>query len=129
MDTCGLQVTKRKRLISSQAFIKQKIKPDGTEDKTKARIVGGGHQQDRTLYPDSNSPTASITSIFVETSVSAKRKKKVVSLDIGSAYLNSFQLNTVYMNLDKELSKIIVEMYPEYKQYVDPITEKNNCPT
>jgi hypothetical protein len=28
------------------------------------------------------------------------------------------------MYLDKELSKIIVEMYPEYKQYVDPITGK-----
>jgi hypothetical protein len=32
VDYKSMTKKKRKRLISSQAFIKQKIKPDGTED-------------------------------------------------------------------------------------------------
>ena len=120
IDFRSMSKSKRKRLISSQAFIKQKMKPDGTEDKTKARIVAGGHQQDRELYPNSSSPTASMTSIFIETAIAAKKKQTVVSLDVGSAYLNSIQTNVIYMSLDKELSKIVVELYPDYEQYVDP---------
>ena len=112
----------KKRLISSLAFIKEKTKPDGTVDKMKARLVGGGHTQDRVLYPDSSSPTASITNVFIESAIAAKRKKKKTSLDIGSAYLNSDQKNLIYMFLDRYLSEILVEMYPEYAEFVDPIT-------
>jgi hypothetical protein len=44
-----LPVDQRSRVIRSKMFLKQKLHPDGTPDKYKARLVAGGDQQDKEL--------------------------------------------------------------------------------
>eukprot|EP01037_Dinobryon_pediforme_P023086 gene23086-24436_t len=39
-----------KRIIPCSLFLKEKLFPDGTFEKLKARLVAGGHRQDPTLY-------------------------------------------------------------------------------
>ena len=57
----------RHSTISSSMFLKEKFTADGKFDKLRARLVAGGHQQDRSVYSDSetSSPTVSITSLFL----------------------------------------------------------------
>jgi hypothetical protein len=86
----SLSPAERKKTISSQMFLKQKFKPDGTADKVKARLVAGGHLQDEPLYSNTASPTVETPHIFLE----AKNQKKVATLDIGSAYLNALATNS-----------------------------------
>jgi hypothetical protein len=49
----------KKKAIRSFMFLKEKYLPNGTFERLKARLVGGGHMQDRTdvLYDDVSSPT------------------------------------------------------------------------
>jgi hypothetical protein len=48
----GMSRAVRKRILPSKMFIKEKFLPDGAFDKLKARLVAGGHRQDRALYKD-----------------------------------------------------------------------------
>ena len=41
--------TQFKAIIGSKMFVKEKMNPDGTIDKIKARLVGKGDQQDHPL--------------------------------------------------------------------------------
>jgi len=61
--------------------------------------------QDRSLWPDLSSPTAATTSIFMIAALAAKERRHVVTMDIGSAYLNAdMEGREVYMKLDKTCS-------------------------
>ena len=110
-----------KKIIPSFAFIKQKYKADGTKDKCKARLVAGGHRQDRTLYPEYSSPTVSIEHLFIESVIAANNGFIVESLDVGSAYLNAdMEGEEIFMKLNKILSDILCQICPEYEIYRDP---------
>jgi hypothetical protein len=77
------------QIIRSHMFLKEKFLADGTFDKLKARLVAGGDMQDRNLYDDVSSPTASITSLLMVAAIAAREKRHVYTLDIGGAYLNA----------------------------------------
>ena len=47
-----------RRAITSRMFLKNKYRVDGTFEKIKARLVAGGHLQDRDIYSNGGSPTA-----------------------------------------------------------------------
>ena len=47
-----------RRAITSRMFLKNKYRADGTFEKIKARLVAGGHLQDRDIYSNGGSPTA-----------------------------------------------------------------------
>ena len=47
--------------------------------------MAGGDQQDRALYEDVSSPTASITVIFIVLIIAASEHKHVVTIDIAGA--------------------------------------------
>ena len=49
-------VDQQKRIVSIKLFLKNKYYADGAFEKVKARLVAGGHLQDRN---DGGSPTAS----------------------------------------------------------------------
>jgi hypothetical protein len=99
------QITSR---IRSLMFLKEKFNAQGTFEKLKARLVAGGHMQDRDLYFDISSPTASMAAILMVAALAAKEGRFVVCLDIGGAYLNA-ELNEheVFMLLDSVLSGIL----------------------
>ena len=109
-------------IIPSKMFLREKFLPDGMFDKLKARLVGGGHFQDRNLYPDTSSPTPKIENIFTIAALAAQEKRKVTTLDIGSAYLNASmdeEDRPVYMKLNKQISELVCEVDPNFKEYKD----------
>jgi hypothetical protein len=84
-----LNPDQRKGIIRSQMNVTQKYAPssDGNgrvKDKLKARLVGGGDCQDRSLYTraDTSSPTASTTAILIIAQLAAAEGRHVISLDI-----------------------------------------------
>jgi hypothetical protein len=116
----SLNKNQQKKIIPSQMFLKQKFRPDGTPDKVKARLVAGGHRQDESLYSETSSPTVETQNIFIECTIAAQQKKKVATADIGAAYLNAdIGDKIIHMRIQPEIAKILVQIAPEYREYVD----------
>ena len=84
----------RRSTISSSMFLKEKFTADGKFDKLRARLVAGGHQQDRSVYSDSetSSRTVSTTSLFVIAAIAARENRKVVTIDFNK-YVNDVQIS------------------------------------
>jgi hypothetical protein len=107
------------KIISSFMFLKEKYKADGSFDKTKGRLVAGGHMQHSVAY-DISSPTASLESVYLVNAIAAKEGRQVVTADVPGAYLNADMVGTVYMRLDANLSGLLVSLDPSYEEFLDP---------
>ena len=119
----SLSKRERKRIIRCSIFLKEKYSPEGVRQRLKARLVAGGHQQDRSLYSqeDITSPTVSINALFCILDIAAKERRHILSFDIGAAYLHAELTGVdVYMELDALTSALLVKMLPdEYSQFID----------
>ena len=107
--------------IPSKMFLTPKKLPSGAIDKMKARLVAGGHRQDRSLYTDeeTSSPTASLTAVFAQAALAAHRGDSILTLDHKAAYLNAVMKGPVVkMILSKEVSTILCEISNEFKVYL-----------
>jgi hypothetical protein len=67
----------KKRIIRSSLFLKEKYDASGKFEKIKARLVAGGHMQDRSIYPDLSAPTAAISSVFAVAAIAALENRGV----------------------------------------------------
>ena len=104
-----------KKGIPSRMFLKEK------SDIVKARLVAGGHRQDRTIYTDDeiNSPTVSTTNLFAIASIAAAESRKVITIDIVGAYLNAeMNRKDIVMELKPEVSSFLIDLKPEWKKYL-----------
>jgi hypothetical protein len=123
----GLSRAQRMRIIPSKMFLKEKFFPDGTFDKMKARLVAGGHRQDRTLYgdDDTTAPTAAHSSVMSVAAIAACENRSVAVCDIGGAFLNAKMPSggvKVLVRVDKLLSAILCRLYPD--QYLPYRTDQ-----
>ena len=84
-----LSQQERKAVLRSKVFMKDKYLASGAFDRYKARLVAGGHQQDKSLYDDLNSPTIATSHILTTAALAAKEGRKVRCIDIAGAYLKS----------------------------------------
>lgn len=115
----SLSKTQRKKIIRSLLFFKEK-RLHGQFERLKARLVANGAQQDRNLYPDNASPTASLDSIFLTLAIAAKERRKVGVADIGTAYLNAeLGDEEVYIETDPFLTRWLLKYKPELKPFMD----------
>ena len=80
---------KRRSIIRSSMFLKEKFISTGAFEKLKARLVAGGNQQDKTLYDNLSSPTVSKSAVFAIAAIAAAEGRVVAAVDIGGAYLNA----------------------------------------
>jgi hypothetical protein len=97
-----------KRPIISFMFLKEKKSPDGQIQRIKARLVAGGHMQDRALYEDLASPTCATQTLFIVAAIAVKKKWLVTTADIGTAYLNAHLIREdIFMTLDEHSSSIL----------------------
>ena len=106
--------------MPSKMFLTPKKLPCGALDKIKARLVAGGHRQDRSLYSDqeTSSPTVSLTAAFTQAALAAYRGEHVLTLDHKAAYLNAKMKGPeVKMMLSKEVSEILCQVNEDYKTY------------
>jgi hypothetical protein len=113
-----------KSIISSSLFLKEKFQPDGNFEKLKARLVAGGHMQDKELYAknDISSPTVGTSSVMTVVAIAAKENRVTISADIGGAYLNARMTKgkLILMRLNKENAAILVWLKPEYGMFLLP---------
>ena len=111
-----------KKLIRSSMFIKEKWNPIKRIIKLKARLVAGGHMQDRNLYSDSerSSPTVAISSFFTLISIAAAGNKKFMNFDFAQAFLNAEMKSDVNMLIDPLLSKFIIESDNSFAEFLNP---------
>ena len=108
-----------REVISSSMFLKEKFLSNGDFEKLKARLVGGGHQQDKSKYEDISSPTVATSAVFILASLAAREARNVVCVDIAGAYLNAeMSEQEVLMRLDRTMSAILVKIKPEYKSFL-----------
>mmetsp|Transcript_7432 Transcript_7432/g.10534 ORF Transcript_7432/g.10534 Transcript_7432/m.10534 type:complete len:204 (+) Transcript_7432:1860-2471(+) len=115
----SLSLKERRKIIRSSMFLKEKYDAMGVFEKMKARLVAGGDMQDKSLYEDVSSPTASVQAVFIVATVAAKERRHVVTADIGGAYLNADMVEVVHMIIKKEIASILIKWLPEYKQYMN----------
>ena len=116
----NLSTKQLRKVISSSLFLKEKFTSQGAFDKLKARLVAGGHQQDKSLYDNLAAPTVALQSVFMVAVIAAKEKRHVRTLDIGSAYLNADKAGTeeVIMKLDPLIAAVLVYIKHDYEQFL-----------
>jgi len=116
----SLSKTQIKKIIRSSCFVKPKA-VDGIIAMLKARLVAGGNNQDRSIYDESqtSSPTASIASILTVIAQAAAKGHKIMTFDIGQAYLNANMEQDVFVYLSKEIADIVVERDPSYAKFIE----------
>jgi hypothetical protein len=105
----------RRNILRAFMFIKHKMRPDGTYDRTKARLVGNGSQQDVKLYDMISSSTVSIASVFVLLNIATYFKSHIAVMDIKGAFLHAKVPATnepIYLLVDAQTSS--------YWKTVDP---------
>jgi hypothetical protein len=112
-----------KRSIRSLMFLKTKFDGMGNFEKIKARLVANGKQQDRSLYPDTYSPTVGLQSVLMCLTIAAAERRKVCVIDIGGAYLNADRSceegDEIIMELEPIIVKILAKIAPDIVPYVD----------
>ena len=107
-----------KKVIRSSMFLKEKFDADGKFTLIKARMVAGGHQQDRSLYEeeDITAPTVQLASVYAVASIAAS-----ATIDFPGAYLNAELKEEVFMRIERRLVKVLMDLAPEvYKDYISP---------
>eukprot|EP01036_Dinobryon_divergens_P034190 gene34190-44172_t len=101
-----------KRIIPCSLFLKEKLLPDGSFDKLKARLVAGGHRQDTSLYDDVSSPTVNLTTLYTILAIAAHEGHNLTAIDIKGAYLNaSLKTVEVHMRIPPYLARLFVPVY------------------
>jgi hypothetical protein len=112
-----LSKEQRRRIIQSSLFFKEKFLADGKFDKLKARLVAGGHMQDKSLYDDLSSPTVNLASVFMVACIAARNGEHVMAVDVTGAYLNAKVKDEVHMRLNKPIADLLVRLDSKYEEY------------
>jgi hypothetical protein len=111
----SLTPDERRKIISSKMFLKLKLKANGAIAKLKARLVAGGHRQHPDTFSRTSSPTIDTSQIFLALALAATYGWSIATLDVPSAYLNADLEELVHMRLDKDVAKIFLDIYPQFK--------------
>jgi len=112
----------RRFILPSFMFIKHKHRPDGTYERTKARIVGDGSKQTADMFDIISSSTVTLTSVFLLLNIATRLRARTVSYDIKGAFLNvkkSPNENPIFLRIRKEVADVWVTVDPSAAEYVD----------
>ena len=80
-------------VIRSSCYVKEKMAPEGTVEKVKARLVAVGDQQDKSTYTldETSSPTVSTAAVLVTMAIAAHVRRHVMTVDVETACLNQYE--------------------------------------
>ena len=106
------------KIITCRMFLKEKFNANHVFEKLKSRLVAGGHRQDRSLYPDTSSPTPQVSNLFTIAAIAASENRAVTTLDIGNAYLNaSMEGVPVYMTIRRDVADYLVQVDQRFAEF------------
>jgi hypothetical protein len=95
-------------------FQKDKYYPSGDFYKLKVRLVAGRDGQDKSQYECLSSPTVATSSVMMMVvAIAAKEGPRVMTMDIGGAFLNTDMAPTgvvIHMKLDRLMTRTIVKL-------------------
>ena len=107
--------------LGSKWVFKRKMKPDGSIEKYKARLVIKGYRQREGLdYFDTYSPVTRINSIRMILAIAALRNLEVHQMDVKTAFLNGELDEEIYMDQpegfvvpgqEKKVCKLVKSLY------------------
>ena len=89
VDILNLTQEEKVPIISSTMFLKIKQTPQGLFDKLKARLVAGGHLQDREIHNNRSSLTVSTNSVFMIAAIAAMERRSTATIDFPGAFLHA----------------------------------------
>jgi hypothetical protein len=107
----------KQNILPNQSLIK--VKRDNI---VKARSVGGGHRQDKSIYDilkELSSATIKSESIMLILTLALMNNDKILSADIVGAYLNAFMERAVYMKFNKFETKLLCELNNNLIKFVN----------
>jgi hypothetical protein len=104
-------------VIPSKMFLKEKKDSNGVVTKIKARLVAGGHLQNREDLLDNSSPTLAYPSLLILSLLAAKFAHTVVTVDITGAYLNADMSDHVLMKINSDIAKYLIDIDPAYEAF------------
>ena len=106
--------------LGSHMFVTVKHIATGAYDKTKARLVADGSQQDASLYPDKSSPTLAMHSLYTVFAMYAGLSGFLMAkVDIKGAFVQTpMEGPNVYMHIHRKVVAYLLVLYPEFAEYV-----------
>jgi hypothetical protein len=113
---------KRGNVLYSFMFIKDKTRPDGTYERTKARLVCNGANQKEHLYDFISSATVGLLSVFLMLNIATKFRCKLRTFDIKGAFLHAQFKHSdeiIYIKISREVTAIWIIIDPEAAKFVD----------
>ena len=115
----SLNYQQKKKVLRAMTFFKEKKDSRGVFEKLKGRSVADGSKQDRSLYEDTASPTASTPAVFLNLMIAAREKRVVKVVDIPGAFLKADMIGEeVHVIFDKVGSAILCVIDPIYSSYL-----------
>ena len=108
-----------KSRLPSKTFVRVKFDANNI---FKARLVGERHRQKRYLYSESETslPTISLVGLYIVATIAAEEERTLITAVVAGAYLRAYMKKFVLIQINKEESAILVEMYPdELAEYLD----------
>jgi hypothetical protein len=119
IDYSKLTPTQRNLVLYSHMFLKEKFLPDGEFDKLKARLVGGGDDQNKDLLvTDPSSPTVEFLTVMFIFCLACLFRLVTAVIDVKTAYLNADIDEEIYIAIDSQCSEIFCKLYPKYKRFI-----------
>ena len=105
----------RKKALSSLIFLKEK-----KSGAIKARSCANGSvQREHVAKEEEAALTVGLDSVFITSTIDAKERRKVVTIDIPGAFLHADNEDYVIMKMVRMLAELMVKTNPKlYHQYV-----------
>ena len=94
---------------------------NGKSVKDKARIIAGGHRQDKNDFRSLSTQTVNTESVFILLAITACENRELMVIDVKGAYLNADMKRPdgkqTFIKIDKQLAKLFVEVEPSLKKF------------
>jgi hypothetical protein len=119
-ETKANEIPKGAEILSSHMFVVDMFEADGSYDKTKARLVTHGNEQNAALYPTKLSPTVAIHSLFTVMALYAGQvEHQMAKVYIKGAFIQTPMTGApVYMKISRNVVKYVVELFPDWGRYI-----------
>uniref|UniRef100_A0A0A9Z310 Retrovirus-related Pol polyprotein from transposon TNT 1-94 n=1 Tax=Lygus hesperus TaxID=30085 RepID=A0A0A9Z310_LYGHE len=106
--------------VGYRMILKEKLNPDGTLERRKARLVAQGFSQRPGLdYSETYSPVVKMKSLRLLIGIAAEQNLKLNQLDVTTAYLNGTLDEEIYMKKPQGLEKYLQQILKEESKNAD----------